>query len=155
MLNVDNVSASQPLWLPDNHTIYSSIFNVPHGLCAVLFATGLGPEKYRVNADEFITPQTICVKRILHDYRPYVSGGLRCDWVFDIDNIHAIEVDSENIQTCKGPWAFLMCDNLRIIGVPGTYRLELNDSSAVHKVQVFADLVDVNKLHAGLSPLFF
>ena len=48
-----------------------------------------------------------------------------------------------------------MCCNIGIIGVPGTYRLELNDTTAIGVAQVYAELIQVNKLPVQIKDLFF
>lgn len=144
-----------PLWEPTNHTVFSSVFNVPVGYCCILHATDFKSEKYRDDAATFIGPQVVCVKRLVHGFKARRVVNLQCDWIFDIDNSRAEEVVDQIVQTCDGTWTLSACNNIGIIGVPGSYRLELNDPTAIGVAQVYAELVKVSELPSQISNLFF
>lgn len=144
-----------PLWEPTNYTVFSSVFNVPVGYCCILHATDFKAEKYRDDAATFIGPQVACVKRLVHEFKARRVVNLQCDWIFDIDNSRAEEVVDQVVQTCDGTWTLSACNNIGIIGVPGSYRLELNDPTAIGVAQVYAELVKVSELPSQISNLFF
>lgn len=143
------------LWKPTNKTVFSSVFFVPPGQCCLLYATGLAAERYRESPEEFSAPQCVCVKRLIHEFKAPRHVNLQCNWIFDMDNSGAEEVSDQLIQTCNGAWSLSMCNNIGIIGVPGTYRLELNDATAVGTVQVYAELIKANLLPEQIKDLFF
>lgn len=149
---------SQPLWSEINRTMYSSIFNVPPGKVCVLFASKLKREKYRVDNSEFASPQTVCVRRLVHNF-DQVKFTRRsdcgcCDWIFDVDAYSADMVADEVVDTgCC--WSLTREKNLGIIAVPGTYRLEINDSTAIGEAQVYADLYDAKNFPTQAGNLFF
>ena len=88
------------------------------------------------------------------DYEKLYSQGYR-GLIFDIDNTCAEEISDQFVQTNNGVWSLSMCCNIGIIGVPGTYRLELNDTTAIGVAQVYAELIQVNKLPVQIKDLFF
>lgn len=143
------------LWKPTNHTAHSSVFFVPPGQCCILYATGLAAERFRTSAEEFVSPQSVCVKRLIHEFKSPTLINLQCNWIFDIDNTCAEEISDQLVQTNNGVWSLSMCCNIGIIGVPGTYRLELNDTTAIGVAQVYAELIQANKLPVQVKDLFF
>lgn len=147
------MSSLLPLWGPRNKTIYSDLFNVPMGKIAVLFATGFERERVRVDNSEFASPQAACVRRIIHSSGLSYTRTGTCEWVASATD--AAEVGDEAVQTCGACWMLTQDNNLRIIGVPGTYRLELNDATAVGVMQVYVDLVPVESVPPQIHHLFF
>ena len=149
---------SYPLWSPENKSVYSSCFNVPPRKCAVLFAAGLSEEKARVSAEEFKGPQLMCVRRLTFDF----SGSRlvpvcdRCGRdLFDIDGVAADMIEDEYVESCGVTWQLEPCRNLAVIGVPGVYRLRLNDATAVGSVQVYLSWHDAHALPPQTAHLFF
>ena len=147
--------SAYPLWSPTNNTVFSSVFFVPPGQCCILYATNFAAERYRDTASEFSAPQLVCVKRLVHEFVAKDRSNLKCNWIFDINNAAAEEVADQVVHTCDGSWTLGACNNIGIIGVPGTYRLELNDATAVGRAQVYADLIEANKLPVQITNLFF
>ena len=144
-----------PLWSPTNDTRYSAVFNVPPGQSVILYAVGLGPEKFRTAAHEFKTAQMLCVNRLLHGYTLREPAEGSCSWLFELDDVNADIIVEEAVQTCNGTWQLTMCKNLGIIGVPGTYRLELNDDTAIGTVQVYAEVYDNKQIPMQVADLYF
>ena len=95
------------------------------------------------------------MKGIVHESKERRNANWQCDWIFDIDNTRAEEVVDQIVQTCDGTWTLSACNNLGIIGVPGSYRLELNDPTAIGEAQVYAELIKVSELPPQISNLFF
>lgn len=148
--------ALTPLFKPENASLFSNVFTVPEGKCCVLHAVGLKREKIRTDASEIKVAQQVCVRRMVHSYRPDDDDcECSCGCSFDMDDVSAKNIADQPVVTCSGPWALSACDNLRIIGVPGTYRLELNDSTAIESVQVFADMYDNHAFASQVTGLFF
>lgn len=143
------------LWSETNDTKYSSVFSVPPGQCAVLHAVGLGPEKLRTAPHEFKVAQILCVNRLLHGFTLAPAAEGRCDYVFDLDRVRADMLVEEAVQTCNGTWQLTMCKNIGIIAVPGTYRLELNDDTAIGGVQVYLEIFDNNQIPVQVADLYF
>ena len=123
-----------PLWKNTNKTEFSSVFSVPPGQVCVLFASGLQKYKYTFPVDK---------------------ANLPCGWIFDTEKSGADEIIDEVVRSCSDPWQLSMCSNLRVIGVPGTYRLELNDTTAIGKAQVFAELYNAKTFPMQVKDLFF
>ena len=145
----------KPLWDQSNTSLFSSIFNVPPGNVCVLFASGLLLQKVRSTADDIIGPQVVCIRRLLHDYEGLKATPDVCGWTFNIDNVHADKIVDMLVQTCGYPWQLTSCRNIGIIGVPGHYRLELNDSTAIGVAQVYAELYDIKSIPLQVQGLFF
>lgn len=147
--------ALMPLFKPERQSLYSNVFSVPAGQSCVLHAVGLAREKVRTDATEVKVPQQICVHRVLYGFRPDECDCDSCCCVFDMDDVSAKNIVDQPVQTCNGPWALSECDNLRIIGVPGIYRLELNDPTAIGVAQVFAEMYDNHNFAVQVKDLFF
>lgn len=144
-----------PLWMPTNKTLYSSVFCVqPQHVC-VLFADGL--EEWKVRVDSSIrVPQSVFIRRVLHDYdKIKAREALRPEWIFDISKVRADKIVDACVRTCGVPWDLQKCKNLGIIGVPGSYRLELNDSTAIGVAQVYAEMYNVTDFPEQVADLFF
>lgn len=146
----------RPLWDKTNTTLYSSIFCVPAGQVCVLFASGLEMNKVRTDASELVAPQMVCVRRLLHGYdgiSPRTDG--QCGWIFDISQVRAEKLVDELVLTCGCAWQLTACRNIGILGVPGHYRLELNDATAIGVAQIYAELYDANSIPLQVQGLFF
>ena len=137
------MAAAVPLWSDLNHTLYSSILVVPPGQSVVLFATGLSEEKVRKSAAEFKGPQMACVEKLIYTYDgPELvpaCDGLCNPWVYEMKPMTADLKAVDYVETCSLPWTLEPCRNIGIIGIPGTYRLRLNDATAVGTAQVWAE----------------
>lgn len=141
------------LWSNSN-SIYSDIFSIAPGKVCMLYAIGLEKEKVRVTDAEFKTCQSVCVRRIVHLAKKELArGGILNDWI--VSSVDVEMVADDIIQNSDCCWELTHANNLRIIGVPGTYRLELNDATAVGVAQVYADLIDVTQLPQQIAHLFF
>lgn len=143
------------LWEETNQTVFSSVFNVPVGYCCILYAANLKEHRYRESADVFDYPQVFCVKRLVHEFKPVDKRNLPCNWIFVTDESLADEVVDQIVTTCTGSWQLSPCNNIGIIGLPGTYRLELNDPTAIGDAQAYAELVDASKIPMQIKELFF
>ena len=129
------------LWEPDNLTVESSFFLVPPHKCVLLSAVRFEQFKHREDAS-FRVPQMACVERMLYDYIPPKA---RCnDFVFIPSLVMCEEVASDT-----------MCDNMKFVGLPGTYRLRLNDPTAVGTAQVYAELFDYEQIPPQMAGMFF
>lgn len=143
------------LWSDSNDTKYSSVFMIPPGQSGILYAVGLGPEKLRTAPHEFKVPQILCVNRLLHGYTlaPLAEGSCGC--VYDLDLVRVDKLVEQAVITCEGVWQLTMCKNIGIIGVPGTYRLELNDVTVIGGVQVYLELFDNSLIPPQVADLYF
>ncbi len=145
----------KPLWEQSNTSLFSSVFNVPPGQVCILFADGLELWKVRSDASEVVVPQTICVRKMLHSFDGIKPDIDRCGWVFSVDSVRTNKIVDSLVQTCGLPWQLTACRNIGIIGVPGHYRLELNDSTAIGTAQVYAELYDTKSIPLQVQSLFF
>ena len=133
---------SIPLWDDANNTLYSSHFYVKPGWSAVLFAVGLSGEKVRKSAAEFKGPQMICVEKLIYDCKfpePKPDCCGICSHSREIEPPEAVLVADDYVETCSLPWALEPCRNIGVIGIPGVYRLHLNDATAIGTAQVYAE----------------
>lgn len=143
------------LWSPSNNTLYSSVFNVPPGQVCLLFADGLSPQKVRISAEEIVVPQTVCVRKLLFGFEGIKPEADLCGWIFNIDSVQVDTLVDSLVHTCGLPWQLTSCRNIGIVGVPGNYRLELNDTTAIGTVQVYAELFDAKSIPLQVKDLFF
>lgn len=148
-----------PLWSPENRTRFSSVFCVPPRQVCVLHAVGFEKFAYRADATAFQTSQVACVRRVLYGFDTASFADAKesqsCGFVFDITESRADKISDLVVTTCNGSWQIGMCRNLAIIGVPGSYRLELNDATAVGVANVYAELVHVDAMPVQVKDLFF
>lgn len=148
--------SSQPLWSSTNTSMFSDVFNVPPGNVCLLFATGFEKYKYRTDNTEPVSSQCVCVRRLLHEFdTESVKKFAGCDWVYSVKDARAVNIADELVATCGAPWQLTLCRNLGIIGVPGTYRLELNDATAIGTAQVYAELYGIHDFPAQVKEMFF
>lgn len=145
-----------PLWPKGVTTLESALFVVPAGGAVVLTAVGF--EQYKTQeSGEAKTEQQACVQRVLHEFTP---DALRCcdgpcEWIYVLSRPMAREISSEVVSIGGCGWSLSMCDNLRILGIPGTYRLELNDSAALGVAQVYAELYNIDQIAPQVVGPFF
>lgn len=146
-----------PLWEKTNKTLFSSVFNVAPGNVCLLFANDLAAWKIRAEASESKVPQLVCVRRVLHEFDASSAKkkDSTCGWIFDIGEVKANKIADALVRTCGVPWQLSMCKNIGIIGVPGSYRLELNDSTAIGVAQVYAELYTASDFPQQVADLFF
>lgn len=140
------------LWEPDNLTVESSFFLVPPHKCVLLSAVRFEQFKHREDAS-FRVPQMACVERMLYDYIPPKA---RCNaFVFIPSLVMGEEVASDTVSSGGCYWSLSMCDNMKFVGLPGTYRLRLNDPTAVGTAQVYAELFDYEQIPPQMAGMFF
>lgn len=145
---------SIPLWPVGSTSMYSDIINIAPGKVCVIYASGLEIERCRTSNDEFKGPQAICVRKLIHAAdMVLVRRSTWCDWVVTPTNAATVMDDVVQVSGCC--WELTHNNNLRIIGVPGTYRLELNDCTAIGTAQAYADLYSVEQLPHNIAHLFF
>lgn len=141
-----------PLWSPKNLTQKSCVFHLRPGEVGMLVASGMEKYKFRVE-NEPQTRQTICVWRVLADYDTVqpagITAGSFCDPVFDMA---AVQSDVIYVPTC---WKLTCGANTGIIGLPGSYQLELNDATAIGAVQVWLDILPMEKIPPQVASAFF
>lgn len=144
-----------PLWIDANASLFSGIFSVPEGYAALLTATGYEGNKVRADASEVVVPKSVCVRKILSDFTRPDTSNLRCDCVFDMTEANAVVVVDQIVRTCGAPWQLTGCRNIGIIGLPGYYRLEMNDSTIIGTAQVYLELIPVRCIPHHIKHLFF
>lgn len=146
-----------PLWEPSNTSMDSSIFRVNAGQAVLLFATGFAAEKYRESASEVAAPQMACINRLLYSAANLSEHKTHkgCDYVFNSLSIRPEQAEDELVVVNGCGWNLTACNNLRFIGVPGFYRLHLNDATAVGTAQVYADIYDAHNLPSQIAGMFF
>lgn len=144
------------LWGKDNDTLTSSLFNVPPRKCVLLTAVDFAEYKYSTEVS-FRTKQCVCVERLVYEMLPEQLGtpSCGCDWIFDPKRALAQEVGVISVASYGCNWELDSCNNVRILGLPGTYRLRLNDATALGTAQVYAEQFDYTQLPPQISGLFF
>ena len=149
--------AAIPLWGELNDTLWSDVFYVAPGWCAVLFAAGLQQEKARKSADEFKGPQVVCVERLVFEAgKASPAEPSACGCIREFPAALSAKLKSaEHVETCSLPWELEPCRNLGVIGIPGAYRLALNDATAVGDVQVYAEFYEAGAVAPQAYGAFF
>lgn len=151
-----------PLWLPENNTIHSSYFEVEAGKAVSLFAVGLEQFKMRQDFKEALDEQRICISRVLRDVSTdtvKVKGPAMnmCDCGFVYTSMTSTDngMVEEMVSVNGCPWQLTQCNNFRILIIPGTYRLHLNDDTAIGKAQVYAEQFAIQNMPQNAAGLFF
>lgn len=145
------------LWEVNNLTTLSSVFYVPVGQVALIMVSGLAAERVRKCAKQRVRPQAMCVRRIIYGFdKMPQQPDLSCGRVFDMNEVKVTTLVDDFVRTCGcGGWTLTSCKNLGIIGIPGAYRLELNDSTAVGTAQAYVEFIGVHKVPMQVKNLFF
>lgn len=146
----------EPLWLAENKTQFSSVFSVAPGKAVLLHAVGLEQWAFRVDATTPRQRQMLCVRRVLHGFDKvvYKTAG-RCDWVFDVDNTKGYVLADDLVCTNGCSWSLSSSNMLGVIALPGAYRLELNDATAIGVAQVYAEEMSLSHLAPSMYPIVF
>lgn len=145
-----------PLWEPANTSEVSSLFVVHPGKCVLLAATGLQEYATQLEAG-FRVPQMVCVERLLFEFTKAAlkPAGCDCDWIFNPAAPMAKNVMDDTVSVTGCYWSLTHCSNIRIVGLPGTYQLRLNDPTVVGQMQVYAELFDASQIPVQMSEIFF
>lgn len=149
----------RPLWQPANETQNSDVFCVCHGQVALLFATGLKDHRVRASAEDVDGPQEFCIKRLAFpnpdiDLFMTTPPAGACDYVWDWRRA-SVETAEEAVATHGCCWSMSKCNNLAIVGVPGSYYARLNDSTAVGTAQLFIEYHRIEDLDPRIAGLYF
>lgn len=154
--------ASIALWADDNKTLHSSPFEVKEGTVVALFAVGLEQFKVRQDSQTMQDKQRICVSRIVRDYtlgtaqkQGPVMNYCECNFVLNTSWLTEIELAEEIVTSGGCVWQLTQCSNFRIVGIPGLYRLHLNDDTVIGKAQVYAEQYDIQNIPMQMADLFF
>lgn len=148
------------LWSEGNNTPDSDAFAVSIGKAVALFAIGLEGERVKQHATEARDMQRICVSRVVYD-QSIMAQNVRfatnsfCDCGYLQGQGTYLEPVEDLLRTKGCVWQLTMCDNFRLIGVPGIYRLHLNDITAIGKAQVYAEQYNLSEIAPNISSLFF
>lgn len=149
-----------PLWDCENETQYSSIFTIKPGYVGLLIASGFEKYRYRASAEEAQALQGACVYKYMafdscHLDKAIVPVSI-CDYVYDYSMVHTTFDEAwAPVNRCGKSWFISACDNIKIIGIPGTYQLYLNDSTAIGQAQVWLDTLPFDKIPVQVSDYFF
>jgi hypothetical protein len=91
------------------------------------------------------TPQIAVVEKVRYEDGIMPQGGA-CE---DLEPPPAMVLQAEDVTQC-GVWGLTACQNLALLTVPGSYRLNLNDVSAIGTVYIEA--VEIDAQAAALVP---
>lgn len=147
-----------PLWPADNHTVDSDIFIVRPGEAALLVAAGLLAQRVRTSEKDFNEPQYACLSRIVSTAgvvvaRTVTSPCPACSGSLEYASSPSALVEVP-VMVDGCPWVISACNNFRILAIPGTYRLHLNDETAVGESQVYVDIYKLEQLAPNIKPEF-
>lgn len=141
-----------PLWDDSNDTLSSSFFEIPDGKVGLLFGVGFVDEIAR-DTGSFVTPQAVCIHKV-YLKADGIPQDVGCGGVLDFDKITVYPYVDEEVIHCGQPWQLTTCNNIGIIGVPGTYYLQLNGrGDGDEKPQVYLELHDISSV--APQELFF
>lgn len=143
------------LWDDTNNTLHSSVFSVAPGNVCILYAADFPAKRVRTDAAEVGGPVVACIRKILFGFTPDEYQNLTCSWIFDTSRGKVDKLVDQLVTTCNGVWQMSMCRNIGIIGIPGTYRLELNDATVIGKAQVYAETLNASSIPLHVKDLFF
>lgn len=142
------------LWDDSNDTLQSSYFEVPAGKVGLLFGINFDDEIERDTGD-FVTPQTVCVHKVYLDTDD-LPQEVGCGGVLNFDKIVVLPYMDEEVLHCGEPWQLTSCNNIGIIGVPGTYYLKLNGrGTSGEKPQVYLELHNAKSIAPKATELYF
>lgn len=139
----------------------SDTFMVTPGHVCVLSATGFSDEVARPDNSTFKRDQVVCVRRLVAQSDPKAgtkaSDPMHCHrCVDDLGAIITVTIMSSDIVMRDGEcWHLSADNNLGVIGLPGSYQLEMNDLAAIDDIQVYAQFFRTEDLPPAMNGLFF
>lgn len=129
--------------------VTSKAFIITPGSVGILSAWGFKQTKEVLSPQEpSSTPQLAIVQKLAFPYGAFPDGNA-CK---QSDSPLIVTPDytyAEDVTQC-GLWALHACQNLVAMAVPGTYRVQLNDTGALGTV--FITLTRYSQLEAGYVP---
>lgn len=134
----------------DSSSLFSKVFTVFPG--TYLLISGFGFDKYQGEVPEGKPKQTqkAIVQKLGFAGGIFPDGMCPCgDKIPDLSLVDVPYKYVEDVTQC-GLWHISACQNLVLLSVPGSYRLRLNDSSALGNVFVSAERYHKNDV--GLLP---
>lgn len=147
-----------PLWQNGNETQDSPIFTIDVGKVAVLFATGFAAKRVRVSETELDGPQFACLRRVIFDCAPGVVVALEpcsyCDYLYEQGSLTKSIICDEGVYVNGNALGLSKCNNLMVLGLPGSYYFHLNDTTAIGKAQIWVEMYNIADLPASLITQF-
>lgn len=126
------------LFNEDSVTVHSPIFTITPDTTAVIHAYGF---KMYVDEDITLQPkrrQQAILQQVVLDVGEYPEETFYCG-TNDLSSLYPEGMLYEDVTGC-GAVCITSCTNRRMLDIPGTYRLELNDDSYVGDVKIFLDI---------------
>lgn len=142
----------RPLFNDKSTDTISPAFTVGIGQVAILQAYGFLDTNQSLDPDEYIPQkQVACVQKLFYENGP-LPQGVACGGI--IPTGVSASSGYDYVKSCKVGWEMSSCNNVAMINVPGTYRLELNDQTALGTVSIYYTIVTAGAFPWN-SNLFF
>lgn len=130
-------------------SVLSQVFTIAPNEVGVLSAYGLLSRIQNVPpGTNAAVPQAATIQKLAFSGGIFPNGDNSCknDAPLYVDPPYSY---AEDVVIC-GPWKLTSCQNTGVIGLPGSYRLELNDQTAIG--EVFISLTRYIKNEVGYIP---
>jgi hypothetical protein len=133
----------------------SALFYVTRGWTVVLSAYGFSRSPLPIDPDKFKAMQRACLHRVITRTVEFPQE-LPCGVFPEVGANTRVEVIAEAPVIVNGrEWSLNACGNLAFLGVPGIYRLVLNDPAAAGNVQVYMEYYHNSELIYRPGGLYF
>lgn len=125
-----------PLFTETSVDVNSPFFTVAPGEIALLQAFGFADYKDRVDNTEQQVPQEACLEMLLFKEGALPPQKGSCP-VRDLDKYRTLLLAQETMMRDGCYYALSKQNNIMLINIPGSYRLVLNDGTAVGTARVY------------------
>lgn len=143
----------EALWQNGATSVESIPFRIVPGWVGAILTVGLEGDRVREDPSEFVVPRSICIRKIIYEFEPPDNINLPCGFL--PNNVKERAIADVLMQTCGLSWMFDECRNFGIIGLPGVYKLELNDKTIIGKAQAYLELYKSEELPSQIEKHFF
>jgi hypothetical protein len=136
----------EPLFDTTSLSVESDVFCITPGWFGLFSAFGFKSVKVQLEPGKPKGRQAACLSQVL-TRTVIVPEELPCGVVREVGSDRRVEIIAEGPVTANGcMWSLSACETMKILDVPGLYRLTLNDKAATATVQVYVRYYPLDRL---------
>lgn len=126
-----------PLFTETSIDVNSPFFHITPGEIALLQAFGFANKKDKVDANARTVPQEACLEMLLFKEGVLPAHAFGSCQILDMDKYRTELLAKETMYHNGCSYSLSACNNIMLLHIPGSYRLVMNDGSAVGNARVY------------------